>query len=69
MKVTQKQKKMNKVTEFERLLESFKEDYLKFTEKGNKAAATRARKALQEIRNLAKDTRDEISNTKREMVA
>ena len=39
---------MNKVTEFERLLESFKEDYVKFTEKGNKAAATRARKALQE---------------------
>jgi hypothetical protein len=60
---------MEKLTEFENLLESFKEDYTKFMEKGNKTAATRARKALQEIRNLAKETRDEISNTKKEMTA
>lgn len=59
---------MEKVTEFETLLQSFKEDYEKFVEKGNKTAGTRARKTLQEIRNLAKDTRDEISNTKRDMV-
>lgn len=58
---------MEKVTEFENLLQSFREDYEKFIEKGNKTAGTRARKTLQEIRNLAKDTRDEISNTKREM--
>jgi ElaB/YqjD/DUF883 family membrane-anchored ribosome-binding protein len=60
---------MEKVTEFENLVQSFKEDYEKFMEKGNKTAGTRARKTLQEIRNLAKDTRDEISNTKKEMVA
>jgi hypothetical protein len=60
---------MEKVSQFETLLTSFKEDYEKFIDKGNKAAGTRARKTLQEIRNLAKDTRDEISNTKREMVA
>jgi hypothetical protein len=59
---------MERVTEFENLLISFKEDYEKFVDKGNKTAGTRARKTLQEIRNLAKDTRDEISNTKREMV-
>ena len=58
----------NRVTEFESLLNLFKEDYEKFNEKGNKTAGTRARKTLQEIRNLAKDTRDEISNTKKEMV-
>lgn len=58
---------MEKLTEFENLLQSFREDYEKFVEKGNKTAGTRARKTLQEIRNLAKDTRDEISNTKREM--
>jgi ElaB/YqjD/DUF883 family membrane-anchored ribosome-binding protein len=58
---------MEKVNEFENLLQSFKEDYEKFIEKGNKTAGTRARKVLQEIRNLAKDTRDEISNTKKEM--
>ena len=56
-----------RVTEFETLLENFKDDYSKFMEKGNKAAATRARKSLQEIRNLAKDVRDEISETKRNM--
>lgn len=59
---------MEKVTELENLVTSFKEDYEKFIEKGNKTAGTRARKTLQDIRNLAKDTRDEISNTKRQMV-
>jgi vacuolar-type H+-ATPase subunit H len=59
---------MEKVTELENLVTSFKEDYEKFVEKGNKTAGTRARKTLQEIRNLAKDTRDEISSTKRQMV-
>lgn len=54
------------VEKFESLLESFKDDYEKFMEKGNKTAGTRARKTLQEIRNLAKDTRDEISKTRRE---
>ena len=58
---------MEKLTEFEKLFETLKEDYSKFIEKGNKTAGTRARKTLQEIRNLAKDTRDEISNVKKEM--
>jgi hypothetical protein len=58
---------MEKLTEFEKLFETLKEDYAKFIEKGNKTAGTRARKTLQEIRNLAKDTRDEISNVKKEM--
>lgn len=57
----------NVVTEFENLLKSFKDDYEKFVEKGNKTAGTRARKTLQDIRNLAKDTRDGISNTKKQM--
>lgn len=57
----------NVVTEFENLLKSFKDDYEKFLEKGNKTAGTRARKTLQDIRNLAKDTRDGISNTKKQM--
>jgi hypothetical protein len=57
----------NRVTQFESLLESFRDDYLKFTEKGNKTAATRARKSLQEMRNLAKEVRDEISQTKKDM--
>ena len=60
---------MEKVNELENLVQAFKDDYEKFKEKGNKTAGTRARKIVQEIRNLAKDTRDEISNAKKEMVA
>jgi len=56
-----------RTNEMDSLVENFKMEYTKFNEKGNKAAATRARKYLQEIRNLAKDLRDEISSTKREM--
>jgi len=59
---------MEKAIELENLLVSFKEEYEKFTKKGNKTAGTRARKILQDIRNIAKDTRDEISKTKKEMI-
>jgi len=38
----------------------------KFTEKGNKAAGTRARKALLELGKLAKARRAEISEAKAE---
>jgi hypothetical protein len=51
------------------LVSEFETDYTKFTEKGNKAAGTRARKSLQEIRNLAKDIRSEISGAKKEKAA
>jgi Histone H1-like protein Hc1 len=44
-------------------LRSFEEDYEKF-ESGNKAAGTRARKALLEIKKLADSGRKEISDTK-----
>jgi hypothetical protein len=59
---------MEKIIELENLVKSFRDDYEKFIEKGNKTAGTRARKTLQDIRNVAKDTRDEISNTKKQMV-
>jgi hypothetical protein len=55
-----------KSTEMENLVENFKSEYEKFSEKGNKAAGTRARKHLQEIRNLAKELRDQISREKKE---
>jgi len=51
------------------LVTEFESNYSKFTEKGNKAAATRARKALQDIRNLAKDIRTEISDSKKKLTA
>ena len=40
------------------------EDNLKFLEKGNKAAGTRARKALMEITKLCKIRRKEIQEAK-----
>jgi hypothetical protein len=46
------------------LFEEYKENSDKFAEKGNKAAGTRARKALSEITKLAKVRRKEIQEAK-----
>ena len=43
------------------LLEEIQPDVEKFYDKGNKAAGTRVRKAMQEIKTLAQDQRAEIS--------
>jgi hypothetical protein len=45
---------------------TFIEEDTKFTEKGNKAAGTRARKALLELCKLTKVRRSEISEAKAE---
>jgi hypothetical protein len=45
---------------------TFIEEDTKFTEKGNKAAGTRARKALLELGKLTKVRRSEISEDKAE---
>ena len=45
---------------------SFIEENTKFVEKGNKAAGTRARKALLELGKLTKVRRTEISEAKAE---
>ena len=44
---------------------TFQEEMVKFTEKGNKTAATRARKALLEIGKLVKVVRGEIQEKKK----
>jgi len=43
------------------LLEETKADAEKFFEKGNKAAGTRVRKAMQEVKALAQTVRTEVS--------
>ena len=48
------------------LFTTFIEEDTKFTEKGNKAAGTRARKALLELGKLSKVRRGEISEAKAE---
>ena len=40
------------------------EDVSKFYEKGNKAAAVRIRKAMQDIKKLAQDLRTHVQETK-----
>ena len=59
---------MSKTSEnFITQLEVFNENYAKFVNNGNKAAATRARKALSEISKSCKTLRLEIQETKNNM--
>ena len=46
------------------LFEQYVDENDKFSEKNNKAAGTRARKALMEITKLCKDRRKEIQDAK-----
>jgi hypothetical protein len=46
------------------LVEQYVDENDKFSDKGNKAAGTRARKALMEITKLCKDRRKEIQESK-----
>lgn len=46
------------------ILEDAQEDLMKFYEKGNKAAGTRARKAMMNLKNLAHEIRQEIQDIK-----
>lgn len=51
-------------TELTDVLEGAEEDLMKFYEKGNKAAGTRARKHLMELKKLAHEVRQEIQDIK-----
>ena len=46
------------------LLEEVKADYHKFYDKGNNAAGTRVRKAMQEVKAAAQEIRIDVQNTK-----
>ena len=39
-------------------------DFAKFYDKGNKAAGTRVRKTMQELKNIAQDIRKEVQEKK-----
>jgi hypothetical protein len=47
-------------------LDAYLEENAKFDDKGNKAAGTRARKALMDLKKLATDRRKEIQEKKNE---
>ena len=55
---------MSRVSELQTLVESVSSEMEKFYEKGNKAAGTRARKGLQDLKKLAQDMRLEIQSKK-----
>lgn len=55
---------MSRYDEMSELLDQLEPDIKKFYNKGNKAAGTRARKTLQEIKKTAQDIRLEIQEWK-----
>lgn len=55
---------MNRYEELQALLESLKEDFGKFYDGGNKAAGTRVRKGMLELKNKAQDIRKEVQDIK-----
>ena len=54
----------SKLDELITLLEEVRTDYHKFYDKGNNAAGTRVRKAMQEIKTAAQEIRVDVQTTK-----
>jgi hypothetical protein len=57
---------MSRVDELKGLVDSVSAEMEKFYDKGNKAAGTRARKGLQDLKKLSQDIRLEIQAKKNE---
>lgn len=55
---------MSRYEELEALVESLKEDFGKFYDGGNKAAGTRVRKGMLELKNFAQEVRVEVQEIK-----
>jgi len=55
---------MSRIDQMNSLVDELEPDMVKFYEKGNKAAGTRARKTLQEIKKVAQEIRLEIQHKK-----
>ncbi|REG94600.1 histone H1 [Algoriphagus antarcticus] len=57
---------MSKFSEVSELVNSLKNDFEKFYDKGNSAAGTRVRKGMQDLKNVAQDIRKEVQDKKNE---
>ena len=55
---------MEKFNEIKKIIDSISKDVEKFYERGNKSAAVRIRKAMQDIKNLAQELRVNVQETK-----
>lgn len=53
---------LNQIVE---VIDSIRQDAAKFEEKGNGAAGTRVRKAMQTVKTLAQDVRNHVSEAKK----
>ncbi|WP_426587930.1 histone H1 [Mucilaginibacter sp. R-33] len=56
---------MKKFQELKELVDAIEQDAVRFYEKGNKAAGTRLRNGLQQIKVLATEVRKEVVELKR----
>lgn len=55
---------MSRINQMKSLINELEPDMVKFYDKGNKAAGTRARKTLQTIKNVSQEIRLEIQSKK-----
>jgi len=55
---------MSRFADLKGFVDSLEDDFNKFYQKGNKAAGTRVRKAMQELKRTAQDIRVEIQSKK-----
>ena len=58
---------MSRYDDLKEFVESMERDFSQFYEKGNKAAGTRVRKGMQEMKKMAQDIRVEIQDKKGDM--
>lgn len=55
---------MNRYEQLEAMIASMKEDFSKFYDDGNKAAGTRVRKGMLDLKNFAQEVRVEVQEMK-----
>lgn len=56
---------MSRYDELKQLVEGMEKDFHQFYEKGNKAAGTRVRKGMQELKQKAQEIRMEVQEMKK----
>jgi hypothetical protein len=55
---------MSRFADLKGFVDGLEDDFSKFYDKGNKAAGTRVRKAMQELKTMAQGIRVEVQNQK-----
>ncbi|MEQ9103953.1 MAG: histone H1 [Rhodothermales bacterium] len=55
---------MSRFADLKSFVDGLEDDFSKFYDKGNKAAGTRVRKAMQDIKKMAQDIRVEVQDKK-----